>query len=130
MKITSRAVGGITILDMEGRITVGDDITGFKNVIAGLVDDGHKMVLLNLRDVPYVDSSGIGELVAAFTNLRKSGGELKLLNLTKKVQTLLQITRLYSVFDVKEDEATAILSFHGDNHCLTIPLPEEANNGM
>jgi anti-sigma B factor antagonist len=111
MKITSRAVDGITILDMDGRMTLGDDIAGFKNAIAGLVADGHKMVLLNLRDVPYVDSSGIGELVAAFTNLRNSGGELKLLNLTQKIRTLLQITRLYSVFDVKEDEASAILSF-------------------
>ncbi|HWR14790.1 MAG TPA: STAS domain-containing protein [Terriglobales bacterium] len=111
MKINFRAVDGVTILDMDGRITLGDDIAVFKSAIGGLVAQGYKMVLLNLREVPYIDSSGIGELVAAFTGLRKSGGELKLLNLTKKVRTLLEITRLYSVFDVREDETSAILSF-------------------
>src|SRR3954470_12012783 len=111
MTITSRTVEGVTILDMEGRITLGDDIATFKNAIGALVVEGHKMVLLNLRNVPYVDSSGIGELVAAFTNVRKSGGELKLLNLTHKLRTLLEITRLYTVFDVKDDETAAIQSF-------------------
>src|SRR5690349_19886829 len=111
MKITPRAEDGITIVDLNGRITLGDDIAAFRNAMAILVAAGHKRVLLNLRDVPYIDSSGIGELVGAFTSIQRTGGELKLLNLTQKVRTLLQVTRLYSLFDVKEDEASAILSF-------------------
>jgi anti-sigma B factor antagonist len=111
MRIDSRAVEGITILDLNGRITLGDDIAIFKNSIASLVAEGQKSVILNLRDVPYVDSSGIGELVAALTNLRRSGGELKLLNLSAKVRTLLEITRLYAMFDIKGNEAEAILAF-------------------
>src|SRR6185369_8811551 len=111
MNIQTRAMNGVTILDIDGRITLGDDIAALKQSIGVVVAGGGKFVLLNLRDVPYIDSSGIGELVAAFTEIRDSGGELKLLNLTNKVRTLLQITRLYNVFDVKEDEATAIHSF-------------------
>lgn len=114
MKITSRAIDGITILDMDGRITMGDDIAVFRHAISDLIVGGHRRVLLNLRDVPYVDSSGIGELVSAFKSVRNAGGELKLLNLTPKVRTVLEITRLYPVFDVKDDEATAIRSFSTD----------------
>lgn len=111
MKISSRAVDSVTILDLDGRITVGDDIVAFRQAIGGLVTDGRRQVLLNLRNVPYIDSSGIGELVAALKNIRASGGDLKLLNLTKKVRTLLEITRLYGLFDVKEDETAAVHSF-------------------
>lgn len=111
MKINSRASNEVTILDINGRIVLGDEIAVFKQSISTLIDSGRKRVLLNLRDVPYIDSSGIGELVSAFTKIRNSGGELKLLNLAPKVRTLLEITRLYTVFDVKEDEAAAILSF-------------------
>lgn len=111
MKISTRAVDGVMILDLDGRITVGDDIAAFRQAIGGLVADGHRRVLLDLRHVPYIDSSGIGELVAALKNIRASGGDLKLLNLTPKVRTLLEITRLYSIFDVKENEAAAIHSF-------------------
>jgi anti-sigma B factor antagonist len=111
MKINSRAANGVTILDIDGRIALGDDIAELKQSISGLIAAGVKFVVLNLREVPYIDSSGIGELVSAFTKVRNSGGELKLLNLTPKVRTLLEITRLYSVFDVKEDEAAAIHSF-------------------
>lgn len=111
MKINSRAVDGVTILDLDGRIALGDDIAVLKQSIGELIADGRKFVLLNLRDVPYVDSSGIGELVAAFTRLRNSGGDLKLLNLTRKVRTVLEISRLHSVFDVKDDEAAAVHSF-------------------
>jgi anti-sigma B factor antagonist len=114
MTIHHRAVEGITILDMDGRMALGDDIAIFRKAISGLVGEGRKMVLLNLRDVPYMDSSGIGELVAAFTNIRNGGGELKLLNLTRKVRTLLEITKLYTLFDVKEDETAAIHSFSLD----------------
>jgi anti-sigma B factor antagonist len=114
MKINSRTVDGVTILDLEGRIAVGDDIADLKRSIGELIADGRRSVLLNLQDVPYIDSSGIGELVAAFTKIRNSGGNLKLLNLTKKVRTLLEITRLHSVFDVKDDEAAAVHSFSTD----------------
>ena len=114
MKITSRAIAGITILDMDGRITLGDDLAAFRHAISDLTVGGNRRVLLNLRDVPYVDSSGIGELVSAFKGVRKAGGELKLLNLTPKVRTLLKITRLDTIIDVKEDEATAIGSFSTD----------------
>jgi anti-sigma B factor antagonist len=111
MKIDSRAVDGITILDINGRITLGDDTAAFRRTIADLVTEGHKMVLLNLHQVPYIDSSGLGELVASFTRVRNSGGELKLLNLSTKIRTLLQVTKLYAVFDVQDDETAAIRSF-------------------
>ena len=111
MKINSRACNEVTILDINGRIVLGDEIAIFKQSISTLIESGRKRVLLNLRDVPYIDSSGIGELVSAFTKIRNSGGELKLLNLAPKVKTLLEITRLYTVFDVREDEAAAVLSF-------------------
>jgi anti-sigma B factor antagonist len=111
MKINSRACNEVTILDINGRIVLGDEIAIFKQSISTLIESGRKRVLLNLRDVPYIDSSGIGELVSAFTKIRNSGGELKLLNLAPKVRTLLEITRLYTVFDVREDEAAAVLSF-------------------
>ena len=82
-----------------------------KDAVRDLLSKGQKKILLNLGDVNYIDSSGIGELVSAFTTVRNQGGELKLLNLTKKVHDLLQITKLYTVFDVKDDEATAVKSF-------------------
>jgi anti-sigma B factor antagonist len=82
-----------------------------RDTIRDLIGRGQKKILLNLGDVTYIDSSGIGELVSAFTTVRNQGGELKLLNLTKKVHDLLQITKLYTVFDIKDDEATAIKSF-------------------
>jgi anti-sigma B factor antagonist len=111
MKINSRLVDGITILDLNGRIILGEDTAILRETIGGLVANGQKMILLNLGEVPYIDSSGIGELVTAFTNVRNAGGELKLLNLTTKVRTVLQITKLYTVFDIKDDEAAAIDSF-------------------
>ena len=82
-----------------------------RDTIRDLIGKGNKKILLNLGDVTYIDSSGIGELVSAFTAVRREGGELKLLNLTKKVHDLLQITKLYTVFDIKDDEATAIKAF-------------------
>lgn len=111
MKIDSRLVDGITILDMDGRITLGEDTAAFRRAIGRLIADKRNMILLNLHAVPYIDSSGLGELVAAFTNVRDSGGELKLLNLSAKVRTLLEITRLLTIFDVKEDETVALRSF-------------------
>ena len=111
MKASSRRVDGITILDLSGRITLGEGSVVLRDQIRDLLGKGEKKLLLNLGDVTYIDSSGIGELVSAFTTVRNQGGELKLLNLTKKVHDLLQITKLYTVFDVKDDEASAVKAF-------------------
>jgi anti-sigma B factor antagonist len=111
LKSSTRQVDGITILDLSGRITLGEGSVILRDVIREILGKGEKKILLNLGDVTYIDSSGIGELVSAFTAVRKEGGELKLLNLTKKVHDLLQITKLYTVFDVKDDEAAAISSY-------------------
>ena len=111
MKASTRQVDGITIVDLSGRITLGEGSVVLRDNIRDIVGQGHKKILLNLGDVTYIDSSGIGELVSAFTTVRNQGGELKLLNLTKKVHDLLQITKLYTVFDVRDDEAGAIKSF-------------------
>ena len=111
MKIKTRQVDGITIMDCSGRITLGEGSVQLRDAVRDLLSKGSKQILLNLGDVTYIDSSGIGELVSAFTTVKNSGGELKLLNLTKKVHDLLQITKLYTVFDIKDDEATAISAF-------------------
>jgi len=111
MKTSTRQVDGVTIVDCSGRITLGEGSVTLKDVVRELLSKGQKKILLNLGDVNYIDSSGIGELVSAFTTVRNQGGELKLLNLTKKVHDLLQITKLHTVFDVKDDEAGAIKSF-------------------
>ena len=111
MKFNTRQVDGITILDLSGRITLGDGSVTLRDAIRDLVNKGSKSILLNLGDISYIDSSGNGELVSGFTSVRNAGGELKLLNLTKKVHDLLQITKLYTVFDVKDDEASAVASF-------------------
>ena len=111
MKVTNRQVEGVAVVDMNGRITLGEGSVVLRDSIRDLIGKGQKKILLNLGDVTYIDSSGIGELVSAFTAVRREGGELKLLNLTKKVHDLLQITKLYTVFDIKDDEATAIKAF-------------------
>lgn len=111
MKISSRQVDGVSILDCSGRITLGEGSITLRDSVRELLGKGQKNILLNLAEVNYIDSSGIGELVSAFTTVRNQGGELKLLSLTKKVHDLLQITKLYTVFDVKDDEASAIKSF-------------------
>jgi anti-sigma B factor antagonist len=111
MKASTRQVDGVTIVDLSGRITLGEGSVVLRDTIKDLLGKGQKKILLNLGDVSYIDSSGIGELVSAFTSVRNQGGELKLLNLTKKVHDLLQITKLYTVFDVKDDEAVAIAAF-------------------
>ena len=111
MKASTRQVDGITIVDLSGRITLGEGSVILRDTVKDLLGKGQKKILLNLGDVSYIDSSGIGELVSAFTSVRNQGGELKLLHLTKKVHDLLQITKLYTVFDVKDDEAAAIGAF-------------------
>lgn len=111
MKSNTRQVDGVTIIDLSGRITLGEGSVVLRDTIKDSVSKGNKKILLNLGEVNYIDSSGIGELVSAFTSVRNQGGDLKLLNLTKKVHDLLQITKLYTVFDVKDDEAAAVSSF-------------------
>lgn len=111
MKVTTRQVDGVTILDLSGRITLGEGSVTLRDSVRDLLSKGQKKILLNLADVNYIDSSGIGELVSAYTTVRNQGGELKLLNLTRKVHDLLQITKLYTVFDIKDDEASAIASY-------------------
>jgi anti-sigma B factor antagonist len=111
MKVATRQVDGVTILDLSGRITLGEGSVTLRDSVRDAAAKGAKHILLNLGNISYIDSSGIGELVSAFTSVKNSGGELKLLNLTKKVHDLLQITKLYTVFDIKDDEATAIAAF-------------------
>jgi len=108
---TRREVGSVTIIDLSGRISLGEGSALLRQTVRGLLEDGQTKILLNLGDVNYIDSSGIGELVSGFTAVRNRDGELKLLNLTKKVHDLLQITKLFTVFDVFTDEHTAVRSY-------------------
>jgi len=98
-------------MDFSGKITLGEGSSTLRKTIRDLVDKGHRKILINLFDVDYIDSSGIGELVSAYTTVRSSGGELKLLNLTRRVHDILQITRLFTVFDVQSEEEVALRSF-------------------
>ena len=111
MKATIREVDSVVVVDVSGRITLGEGCAQLREIVRGQLAKGNKKILLNLADVTYIDSSGIGELVSGFTAVRSRGGELKLLHLTKKVHDLLQITKLFTVFDVYTDEATAVRSF-------------------
>lgn len=111
MKVSTRQVDGVAVVDCSGRITLGEGSVVLRDTVRDLLSKGSKKILLNLADVNYIDSSGIGELVSGFTTVRNQGGELKLLKLTKKVHDLLQITKLYTVFDVADDETAAIKSF-------------------
>ena len=111
LKTSNRQVDGITIVDCSGRITLGEGSVVLRDSVKDLLTKGQKKILLNLGDVNYIDSSGIGELVSAYTTVKNQGGELKLLNLTKKVHDLLQITKLYTVFDVRDDETSAVKAF-------------------
>lgn len=111
MTANTRVVGGVTIVDLSGRIVLGEGSTGVRNLVRELISDGIRKILLNLRDVDYVDSSGLGELVCAFTSMRSHGGELKLLHVTRRVRSLLQITKLISVFEITDDETASLESF-------------------
>lgn len=111
VKMTTRQVGDVTVVDAVGRITLGEGASAFRDKIRELAASGHKKMLLNLAEVSYIDSSGIGEMVSGFTTVTNQGGQVKLLNLTKRVKDLLQITKLYTVFDVFDDEAHAVRSF-------------------
>ncbi len=111
MKATTRQVDHVSVVDLSGRITLGEGCSQLRELIRDMLAKGHKNILLNLGEVTYIDSSGIGELVSGFTAVSNQGGHLKLLNLTKKVHDLLQITKLLTVFDVHDDEAKAIASY-------------------
>ena len=111
VKIDTRKVGDVTVVDVSGRITLGEGSSALRDVLRDLSAQGNKKILLNLSEVSYIDSSGIGELVSGFTSVSNGGGTLKLLGLTKRVKDLLQITKLYTVFDVHEEEAHAVRSF-------------------
>ena len=111
MKATTRQIDSVTVIDVSGRITLGEGCVQLRQLIRDELGKGNKSLLVNLADVTYIDSSGIGELVSAFTAVSNQGGQLKLLKLTKKVHDLLQITKLYTVFDVHDDEAKAVSSF-------------------
>jgi anti-sigma B factor antagonist len=111
VKLNTRQVGDVSVVDVAGRITLGEGSSALRDLLREMVGKGDKKILLNLGDVSYIDSSGIGELVSGFTTVTNSGGQLKLLNLNKRVKDLLQITKLYTVFDVHEDEAGAVRSF-------------------
>ena len=111
LKVRTREVKGVMILDFSGRLVMGDACATLRDEVRDAMSHGPKKVLVNLAEVSYIDSAGLGELTGAYTSVKNRDGELKLLNLTKKVHDLLQIKKLYTVFDVKDDEASAISSF-------------------
>ena len=111
LNISERQAGDVTILDMSGKVTIGEGSVAHRNTIRRLLGEGKKGILLNLANVSYVDSSGIGELVSSFTAVNKESGKLKLLSLTQKIQDLLAITKLLTVFDTFDDEGEAIASY-------------------
>ena len=111
MKIEERAVDGVTILDFQGKMLIGEGDELLREKINNLVENGTQKIVLNLADVPYVDSAGLGEIVRCYTTVSRKSGKLKLLNLTKRIQDLLSITKLLTVFDTYETEAEAVKSF-------------------
>ena len=111
LNIRERQAGDMTILDLEGKITIGEGSVSLRTAIRRLIEEGKKKILLNLAGVGYVDSSGIGELVSSYTTINREGGQLKLLKLTQKIKDLLTITKLLTVFDVYTDESEALNSF-------------------
>jgi anti-sigma B factor antagonist len=111
MKIVERQVGEVIILDLHGKIMIGEGDDALRDAVAKLVDGGKGKILLNLADVPYVDSAGLGEIVRCYTTVSKNGGRLKLINLTKKIQDLLAITKLLTVFETFDAEDEAVRSF-------------------
>lgn len=111
LTLKERQAGDVTILDLSGKITIGEGSVQLREAVRKLLDEGKKKILLNLGDVSYVDSSGIGELVSSYTTTNNQGGQLKLLNLTKKIQDLLMITKLLTVFQTYDNEQDAVASF-------------------
>ena len=111
MQIDQRAVGDVVVLDLKGRVTMGEGDELLKDKVNSLVNQGHKKIVLNLAEVPYIDSAGLGEIVRTYTTVSRQGGSLKLLNLTKRITDLLSITKLLTVFETYDTEADAVRSF-------------------
>ena len=112
LNVDTRKVDGVVIVDLSGRITLGEDSSGkLRQTVRDLLAQGNKKILLNLGNISYIDSSGLGELVASFSTASSQGSAMKLLNLQRKVKDLLQITKLYTVFEVSDNEAEAVSSF-------------------
>ena len=111
MQIDQRAVGDVVVLDLKGRVTMGEGDELLKDKVNSLVNQGHKKIVLNLAEVPYIDSAGLGEIVRTYTTISRQGGQLKLLNLTKRIEDLLSITKLLTVFDTYDNEAEAVKSY-------------------
>ena len=111
LTMSTRQVGDVSIVDLRGRIILGEESAALRNFVFDLLKEGHKNILFNLNDVDYIDSSGLGHLISALTSVRKKQGDLKLLNLRKNTYDLMQMTKLYTVFDIKDDEAAAVKSF-------------------
>src|SRR6186713_792708 len=111
MQIEERAVGDVVVLDLKGKITLGEGDELLKDKVNSLVNQGHKKIILNLAEVPYIDSAGLGEIVRTYTTVSRQGGSLKLLNLTKRITDLLAITKLLTVFETYDHEAEAIKSY-------------------
>ena len=111
IQASTRVIDGVAIVDISGQLRLGEGTGKLREVVQKLASDGYKKILLNLNGVVHIDSSGIGELMMNYTTLRSQGGELKLMNLNKNVRNLLQITRLYTIFDVHDDQSSALKSF-------------------
>jgi len=111
MKVSIRQVDEVTVVDLSGQMKLGEGASILRETVKDLLAKGQKNILLNLAEISYIDSSGVGELVSAFTSVRNQGGDLRLLHLTKRVRDLLQITKLYTVFEVFDDETAAIMAF-------------------
>ena len=111
MHIQQRSVGDVTIIDMSGKMTLGEGDELLRDKVNSLVHQGHKRIILNLEGVPYIDSAGLGEIVRTYTTVSRQGGKLKLLNLTKRITDLLAITKLLTVFETYDTEAEALASF-------------------
>jgi len=111
LKMRTREVNEIVIIDLSGQLTLGEASAAIRDEVRDQTDQGLRKILLNLGDVSYIDSAGLGELTAAYTSVKNRGGQLKLLNLTRRIHDLMQITKLYTVFDVYDDEKKAIASF-------------------
>jgi anti-sigma B factor antagonist len=112
IKTSTRQVDDVVIVDIIGELRLGEGTDVVRNIVKGLTDTDYTNILLNLRDVRHIDSAGVGELMSCYTSVRNHGGQLKLMNLSKNVHNLLQITKLYTIFEVEDDEPTAIASFH------------------
>jgi len=111
IKTSTRTVGRVVIVDTIGELRLGEGTDILRSVVRELIDQGYRSILLNLRDVRHIDSAGVGELMSCYTSVRNQGGQLKLMKLSNNVHNLLQITKLYTIFEVEDDEPTAVASF-------------------